>query len=492
MAVNQDAEQENLWNKILSEASRSVNDRLDTKTVLVLGDKNTGKSTLVTRLQGGDIVKIQKGVALGYSFLDIRNNDDDDTTPHLNVWQLEGEVELKDLLKFALNPNTINNFLALITLDFSQPWNLIESLNKWLTVLQKHISSVSIQLPPGAYNELKNSLAYDFQNYQEPNDANLVSKHKKKRPIDDTDLLPLKEGTLSYNLGIPIVVVCTKTDMIVNLEKEYNYKEAHFDYIQQYIRRICLQYGAGLIYTSAKKDKNCDVILKYIKHVLYGLEFTTKPQLLEKDILFMPIGADSLAKIKVDFDNQNLTKDPDEPFEEIIKIPKRLQAAKETIDPIVLAEDDQEFLAKHKEVLDKEKLTEAQNRRNNPTGTTPPANPVLSGVSSRTEPVTSTGSAAPVAVAPRPPATAPTLPQVANLVPSISDPTRPPSSNEHQVLSDFFNSLINKDRNPLGGKKVDVTKLSVKPTGSPNGSFTGSSREDLAKQLEKLKKDAKN
>lgn len=37
MAVNQDAEQENLWNKILSEASRSVNDRLDTKTVLVLG-----------------------------------------------------------------------------------------------------------------------------------------------------------------------------------------------------------------------------------------------------------------------------------------------------------------------------------------------------------------------------------------------------------------------------------------------------------------------
>lgn len=36
---------------------------------------------------------------------------------------------------------------------------------------------------------------------------------------------------------------------------------------------------------------------------------------------------DSLAKIKVDFDNQNLTKDPDEPFEEIIKIPKRLQAA---------------------------------------------------------------------------------------------------------------------------------------------------------------------
>lgn len=57
---------------------------------------------------------------------------------------------------------------------------------------------------------------------------------------------------------------------------------------------------------------------------------------------------------------------------------------KETIDPVVLAEDDQEFLAKHKEVLDKEKLTEAQNRKNNPTGTTQQANPVLSGVSSRT------------------------------------------------------------------------------------------------------------
>ena len=67
-------------------------------------------------------------------------------------------------------------------------------------------------------------------------------------------------------------------------------------------------------------------LLNYIKHRLYGYDFVTKPS-LDKETIFFPAGYDSMAKIKVDFQNQNLTKDPNDPFEEIIRLPKALEVA---------------------------------------------------------------------------------------------------------------------------------------------------------------------
>ena len=38
-------------------------------------------------------------------------------------------------------------------------------------------------------------------------------------------------------------MVVTKTDYIADLERDYDYKEEHFDFIQQSIRHFCLQFG---------------------------------------------------------------------------------------------------------------------------------------------------------------------------------------------------------------------------------------------------------
>lgn len=66
---------------------------------------------------------------------------------------------------------------------------------------------------------------------------------------------------------------------------------------------------AGLIYTSAKRDKNCDLLRGYVKHLLYALDFDASPQLIEKDTIFVPAGWDSIEKIQIDFNSQNLTRD---------------------------------------------------------------------------------------------------------------------------------------------------------------------------------------
>lgn len=74
---------------------------------------------------------------------------------------------------------------------------------------------------------------------------------------------------------------------MVTLEKEQDYRDEHLDFMQQWIRRFCLQYGAALFYTSAKEDKNCDLLYKYLTHRIYGLPFRTPALVVEKDAVFM-------------------------------------------------------------------------------------------------------------------------------------------------------------------------------------------------------------
>ena len=77
---------------------------------------------------------------------------------------------------------------------------------------------------------------------------------------------------------------------MADLEKDYDYKDEHFDFIQQavstlkrpfdnidhfpgQVRKFCLQYGASLFYTSVKEDKNCDLLYKYLVHRIYHFPF---------------------------------------------------------------------------------------------------------------------------------------------------------------------------------------------------------------------------
>lgn len=74
---------------------------------------------------------------------------------------------------------------------------------------------------------------------------------------------------------------------MTTLEKDYDYRDEHFDFMQQWIRRFCIQYGAALFYTSAKEDKNCDLLYKYLTHRIYGFPFRTPALVVEKDAVLM-------------------------------------------------------------------------------------------------------------------------------------------------------------------------------------------------------------
>uniref|UniRef100_A0A4W6CI31 Dynein light intermediate chain n=1 Tax=Lates calcarifer TaxID=8187 RepID=A0A4W6CI31_LATCA len=315
---NEDEEGQNLWSSILSEVSTRSSSKLPSgKNILVFGEDGSGKTTLMAKLQGADHNK--KGRGLEYLYLSVHDEDRDDLT-RCNVWILDGDVYHKGLLKFAVSAQSLPDCLAVFVADMSRPWTIMESLQKWASVLRDHVDKLKI--PPEDMREMEQKMVKAFQEYTEPEDATPSSPQRRAPTAgeDEAVVLPLGDNTLTYNLGIPVLIVCTKCDAVSVLEKEHDYREEHFDFIQSHIRRFCLQYGAGLIYTSVKEEKNLDLLYKYIVHKMYDFQFTTPALVVEKDAVFIPSGWDNEKKIGILHENFTTVR-PEDPFEDFITKP---------------------------------------------------------------------------------------------------------------------------------------------------------------------------
>uniref|UniRef100_A0A674NES9 Dynein light intermediate chain n=1 Tax=Takifugu rubripes TaxID=31033 RepID=A0A674NES9_TAKRU len=348
---NEDEEGQNLWSSILSEVSTRSSSKLPSgKNILVFGEDGSGKTTLMAKLQGAEHNK--KGRGLEYLYLSVHDEDRDDLT-RCNVWILDGDLYHKGLLKFAVSAQSLSDCLAVFVVDMSRPWIIMDSLQKWSSVLRDHVDKLKIE--PDVLREMEQRMVKAFQEYSEPEDANSSSPQRRAPTAgeDEAVVLPLGENTLTHNLGVPVLVVCTKCDAVSVLEKEHDYKEEQFDFIQSHIRRFCLQYGAGLFYTSVKEEKNLDLLYKYIVHKLYDFQFTTSALVVEKDAVFIPSGWDNEKKIAILHENLSTVR-PEDPFEDFITKPP---VRKLVHDKEINAEDEQVFLMKQQSLLAKQPVT---------------------------------------------------------------------------------------------------------------------------------------
>uniref|UniRef100_A0A8C6XS27 Dynein light intermediate chain n=1 Tax=Naja naja TaxID=35670 RepID=A0A8C6XS27_NAJNA len=314
---------QNLWSCILSEVSTRSRSKLPSgKNVVLLGEDGAGKTSLIGKLQG--IEEYKKGRGMEYLYLNVHDEDRDDQT-RCNVWILDGDLYHKGLLKFAIEATSLKDTLIMLVVDMSKPWTALDSLQKWASVVREHIDKLKI--PPEEMKEMEQKVVRDFQEYKEPGEDFPTSPQRRntssQEDKDDSVILPLSADTLTCNLGIPVVVVCTKCDAINLLEKEHDYRDEHFDFIQSYIRQFCLQYGAALIYTSVKENKNIDLVYKYIVQKLYGFPFNIPPFVVEKDAVFIPTGWDNEKKIGILHENFQILKISDNFEDIVIKPPVR-------------------------------------------------------------------------------------------------------------------------------------------------------------------------
>ncbi|CAF4968839.1 unnamed protein product, partial [Rotaria sp. Silwood1] len=72
---NDTDEKQSIWASILRDVKSSTKKAPTTKSLVILGDNESGRTTLVAKLQGNDDPK--RGAGLEYHYLDIRDDDRD-------------------------------------------------------------------------------------------------------------------------------------------------------------------------------------------------------------------------------------------------------------------------------------------------------------------------------------------------------------------------------------------------------------------------------
>ncbi|XP_019935454.2 cytoplasmic dynein 1 light intermediate chain 2 isoform X1 [Paralichthys olivaceus] len=452
---NEDEEGQTLWTSILSEVSTRSSSKLPSgKHILVFGEDGSGKTSLMAKLQGADHNK--KGRGLEYLYLSVHDEDRDDLS-RCNVWILDGDVYHKGLLKFAVSAQSIPDCLAVFVVDMSRPWTVMDSLQKWASVLRDHVDKLKI--PPENMREMEQRMVKAFQEYTEPEDANSSSPQRRAPTAgeDEAVVLPLGDNTLTYNLGIPVLIVCTKCDSISVLEKEHDYREEHFDFIQSNIRRFCLQYGAGLIYTSVKEEKNLDLLYKYLVHKIYDFQFTTPALVVEKDAVFIPSGWDNEKKIGILHENFTTVR-PEDPFEDFITKPP---VRKLVHDKEINAEDEQVFLMKQQSLLAKQPATPTRGATESP-GRPASASPRPAGRAG--QPTVTSGS--PMAAVKKP------------------DPNMKAGAANEGVLANFFNSLLSKKTGSPGSPGAGAVGAGVQGSAKKTGQKPGLT--DVQAELDRM------
>ena len=220
-------------------------------TITVAGDKESGKTTLLAKLQGNEDPK--KGSGLEFNYIDVRDDDCEEHTL-LNLAVLDGDVAHANLLKFALSETGYTDTTVMICTSMATPWSIMDQLNKWIGILEDHIDSLA--LTPDRVKELRQAKVASWENYSEPgldftgfprqfcSAGDPLGSPSQEQQFPLTDLSPTEEhkslaqfdGVLSRNLGLDIVVVLTKTDCMPSLEAEHGLSDQHFDFIQQSIR----------------------------------------------------------------------------------------------------------------------------------------------------------------------------------------------------------------------------------------------------------------
>nr|CAI5863434.1 unnamed protein product [Callosobruchus analis] len=324
-------DKKNLWSQILNEVQKHGKPKLSpNKQILVLGDNESGKTTMVAKLQG--IENSSKGSGLEYAYIDVRDDYRDDHT-RLSVWVLDGDPAHADLLKFALNEDTFQDTLVILTVSMTTPWGILEQLQHWASILADHLDKLNINVD--VRQTFRQKMIKQWLDYVEPGDeldpASPMKRSSRNLGDEETDFdsSPLPE------------------DYIQNLEKEQDYRDEHLDFMQQWIRRFCLQYGAALFYTSAKEDKNCDLLYKYLTHRIYGFPFHTPALVVEKDAVFIPAGWDNMKKISILYENMHSCK-PDDYYRDVIVQPVTRKTVNRETE--IIAEDEQAFLTRLQQI----------------------------------------------------------------------------------------------------------------------------------------------
>ncbi|OMJ91772.1 hypothetical protein SteCoe_5675 [Stentor coeruleus] len=339
-----------LWERLLRDSSQSK--RVREGNLILVGRKGSGSRALISSLQKGpgSLGKNTRftqlitpddpepmSCPLQYSYINSKDISDpqSDKISKVNIYTLE-LPELKTLLEFALNTKTLDKTMFGIVLDWEQPWRFTQDLEMWIDIWHEMLGKVVSSLPLEEQDSLIKSVEDYVKSYRDPESTVEIPEN-----LQD---IPLAEGVLEVNMGVPIVVICCKSDLVWSVDKNRDQNERILDIALKTLREFCVTYGASLFYTSSKNSANVGVIYDYIMHRIYGFPFKHKSQIVTRDQIFIPSGWDSASLIK-----QTDYLGSEKQFQDYLSKPKNRVTQKEEI----VTTSDQDFLVQMKSKLEK-------------------------------------------------------------------------------------------------------------------------------------------
>ena len=169
------AEGSDIWKEILSESVTKKDN--EEANIFVFGDKSTGKKSLIRLMnkecsyneaESKKILNIEEEASkyglINYSHLSIKKNDDDsDIVNKVGVWVMNELVD-EDTFLSLIKPKDMLKCICLIVVDYSRPWTIKASLEKWADFIFKAFGKLIIKFPFEFQKEIRQKSKKKYYN----------------------------------------------------------------------------------------------------------------------------------------------------------------------------------------------------------------------------------------------------------------------------------------------------------------------------------------
>ncbi|RBQ73263.1 hypothetical protein FVER14953_03940 [Fusarium verticillioides] len=209
-----DGEQKkDLWTSMLESVASGK--RLPEKNLIVLGGTPENQREFLESLSSSEpkrnadrlkIPPIANNFALGYTYYDVLDTDQDDTLARVSLYFLsQPSPEFASLVAPLLTPETIPNTALIILLDWSQPHLWLRQIWTWVQVIQEVLKKVDTE----QHAIMEEVMSTWKERGRGGATTNLDGTPSATATGGDGDsALPLGPGEWEEPLGLPLCVVC--------------------------------------------------------------------------------------------------------------------------------------------------------------------------------------------------------------------------------------------------------------------------------------------
>ncbi|ETB59250.1 hypothetical protein YYC_03486 [Plasmodium yoelii 17X] len=307
-------EQSSVYKKILKKLNIDKNEQVESSHIIILGNKDVGKSSLLKALQkialenDGEYLDLLyrseiRVLPFDYGCLNIKNFEDDkkihDTQGNSHVWILQHPFYTSLLIKNLNKFQNIKKIIILICTDLYKPYNIISEINTWVDVMHKIYEELYSNYDIDIVSGLKDELEKYIYNYKQGKNC----EKKENREIDvysgleqNIDNVKNEENQkklIKINLSFPIIFVICKSDGYEILNNRTY--QGYIDVIISYLRNLAISYQGAIIFCNTiNKNEliNIELLYKYIMHRLYDFPFKENEILDCYEKIFIPSGYD--------------------------------------------------------------------------------------------------------------------------------------------------------------------------------------------------------